>query len=64
VTNENKREYVNLVARHRMTTAIRPQIEAFLQGFWEVVPRKLIRLGRRLACVLCAQHFGTRRCGL
>jgi hypothetical protein len=43
VTNDNKREYVNLVARHRMTTAIRPQIHAFLAGFWEIVPRKLIR---------------------
>lgn len=31
VTNDNKREYVNLVARHRMTTAIRAQIEAFLK---------------------------------
>ena len=31
VTNDNKREYVNLVARHRMTTAIRGQIEAFLK---------------------------------
>lgn len=26
VTNDNKREYVNLVARHRMTTAIRAQV--------------------------------------
>lgn len=34
VTNENKRAYVDLVARHRMTTAIRPQIDAFLAGFW------------------------------
>jgi E3 ubiquitin-protein ligase HUWE1 len=44
VTNDNKREYVNLVARHRMTTAIRGQIEAFLKGFWEIVPRKLISI--------------------
>lgn len=39
VTNENKREYVDLVAEHRMTTAIRAQIQAFLKGFWEMVPR-------------------------
>ncbi|KAI3425184.1 hypothetical protein D9Q98_008953 [Chlorella vulgaris] len=44
VTNDNKGEYVNAVARHRMTTAIRPQIDAFLKGFWEIVPRKLISL--------------------
>jgi hypothetical protein len=43
VTNDSKREYVDLVARHRMTTAIRPQIDAFLSGFWEIVPRRLIR---------------------
>ena len=48
VTNENKREYVNLVARHRMTTAIRPQIESFLKGFWEIVPRKLVRCAAAL----------------
>jgi E3 ubiquitin-protein ligase HUWE1 len=39
VTNENKREYVDLVAEHRMTTAIRAQIQAFLKGFWEMVPK-------------------------
>ncbi len=43
VTNENKKEYVNLVARHRMTTAIREQITAFLTGFWDIVPKELIR---------------------
>jgi len=44
VTNENKREYVDLIARHRMTTAIRSQIDAFLCGFWDVVPRALVGL--------------------
>ncbi|EIE20172.1 HECT-domain-containing protein [Coccomyxa subellipsoidea C-169] len=44
VTNENKREYVDLVAEHRMTTAIRAQIQAFLKGFWEMVPRDLISM--------------------
>lgn len=27
VTEANKREYVNLIARHRMTTSIKPQIQ-------------------------------------
>lgn len=39
VTEENKREYVNLVARHRMTTAIKLQINSFLEGFWDLVPK-------------------------
>lgn len=42
VTNENKREYVDLVARHRMTGAIREQVDAFTRGFWDIVPRELI----------------------
>ena len=39
VTDANKREYVNLVAQHRMTTVIRGQIAAFLGGFWDLVPK-------------------------
>jgi HECT-domain (ubiquitin-transferase) len=42
VTNANKREYVDLVARHRMTNSIRPQIDAFLHGFWEVRSQHLV----------------------
>ena len=42
VTEATKREYVDLVARHRMTTAIKPQIQAFLGGFWELVPKVLL----------------------
>lgn len=44
VTEDNKREYVRLMARHTMTTAIRDQINAFLQGFWEMVPRELVSI--------------------
>jgi E3 ubiquitin-protein ligase HUWE1 len=44
LTEENKREYVNLVARHRMTTAIKAQINAFLTGFWDLVPQALISI--------------------
>ncbi|KAK6940269.1 E3 ubiquitin ligase, domain of unknown function DUF908 [Dillenia turbinata] len=42
VTEENKHEYVDLVTEHRLTTAIRPQINAFLEGFNELIPRELI----------------------
>ncbi|CAA3008577.1 E3 ubiquitin- ligase UPL2-like [Olea europaea subsp. europaea] len=44
VTEENKHQYVDLVAEHRLTTAIRPQINAFLEGFNELIPRDLISI--------------------
>ncbi|KAK9109074.1 hypothetical protein Sjap_017134 [Stephania japonica] len=44
VTEENKHEYVDLVAEHRLTTAIRPQINAFLEGFNELIHRDLISI--------------------
>nr|DAD40895.1 TPA_asm: hypothetical protein HUJ06_015218 [Nelumbo nucifera] len=44
VTEDNKHEYVDLVAEHRLTTAIRPQINAFLEGFNELIPRDLISI--------------------
>jgi hypothetical protein len=55
VTEENKKEYVNLVAQHRMTTAIRGQLHAFLSGFWDLVPK-----ARRPCAIL--QHAAL--CGL
>jgi E3 ubiquitin-protein ligase HUWE1 len=44
VTEENKHQYVDLVAEHRLTTAIRPQINAFLEGFGEIIPKELISI--------------------
>lgn len=44
VTEDNKHKYVDLVAEHRLTTAIRPQINAFLEGFNELIPRDLISI--------------------
>ncbi|KAL3504968.1 hypothetical protein ACH5RR_034809 [Cinchona calisaya] len=44
VTEENKHQYVDLVAEHRLTTAIRPQINAFLEGFNELIHRDLISI--------------------
>ncbi|MCO5577516.1 hypothetical protein L7F22_031347 [Adiantum nelumboides] len=44
VTEENKHEYVDLNAEHKLTTAIRPQINAFLEGFNELVNRELISI--------------------
>lgn len=44
VTDDNKHKYVDLIAEHRLTTAIRPQINAFLEGFNELIPRDLISI--------------------
>lgn len=44
VTEENKHQYVGLVAEHRLTTAIRPQITAFLEGFNELIFGDLISI--------------------
>ncbi|CAI9116114.1 OLC1v1017183C2 [Oldenlandia corymbosa var. corymbosa] len=44
VTEQNKHQYVDLVAEHRLTTAIRPQINAFLEGFNEMITRDLISI--------------------
>ncbi|CAL1353898.1 unnamed protein product [Linum trigynum] len=44
VTEETKHEYVDLVADHILTNAIRPQINSFLDGFNELIPRDLISI--------------------
>ena len=44
VNDGNKHEYVKLIAQHRMTTAIRSQIDAFLDGFYQLVPPDLITI--------------------
>ncbi|XAR67356.1 Ubiquitin--protein ligase [Bertholletia excelsa] len=44
VTEETKHEYVDLVADHILTNAIRPQINSFLEGFNELIPRELISI--------------------
>ena len=44
VTDANKGEYVKLLAHHKMTASVRLQIDAFLQGFHEVVPAELISI--------------------
>ncbi|XP_032242084.2 E3 ubiquitin-protein ligase HUWE1 isoform X2 [Nematostella vectensis] len=44
VTEENKREYVKLVCQMKMTGAIRKQIDSFLEGFYEIIPKRLISI--------------------
>ncbi len=44
VTDENKSQYIQLIAQNRTTTAIRAQIDHFLEGFHELVPPELISI--------------------
>eukprot|EP01114_Cavostelium_apophysatum_P006773 TRINITY_DN1823_c0_g1_i4.p1 TRINITY_DN1823_c0_g1~~TRINITY_DN1823_c0_g1_i4.p1 ORF type:complete len:3344 (-),score=945.09 TRINITY_DN1823_c0_g1_i4:44-10075(-) len=44
VTNENKDEYVRLITEFKMTTAIRPQINGFLEGFQELIDHQLVSI--------------------
>jgi hypothetical protein len=44
VTEENKWEYVRLITELKMTKAVEPQLQAFLEGFHEMVPRSLIAM--------------------
>jgi E3 ubiquitin-protein ligase HUWE1 len=42
VNESNKKEYVDLICQHRMTTAIEKQIKAYLDGFHEMIKPDLI----------------------
>ncbi|XP_003380634.1 putative HECT-domain protein [Trichinella spiralis] len=44
VTDANKMEYVRLVCQMKMTGAIRQQLNAFLEGFYDIIPRRLISI--------------------
>ncbi|XP_064483541.1 E3 ubiquitin-protein ligase HUWE1-like isoform X1 [Ornithodoros turicata] len=44
VTEETTQEYVRLVCQEKMTGAIRKQLNAFLEGFYEMIPKRLIAI--------------------
>jgi hypothetical protein len=44
VTNENKHEYVRLVCQEKMIGSIREQVNAFLEGFYTIIPKSLISI--------------------
>jgi len=44
VTQENKREYIELVIQERFMSRIQQQMNAFLEGFTEIVPLTLIKI--------------------
>jgi E3 ubiquitin-protein ligase HUWE1 len=49
VTDDNKDEYIQLIAEYRLTTSIKEQLDAFLEGFYEIVPKEHIAIVRILA---------------
>jgi len=44
VTNDNKFEYCQLVLHYRLYSCIKPQVDAFLQGFHDLIPNNLIKI--------------------
>ena len=44
VTNENKFEYCQLVLQYRLYSCIKTQVDAFLQGFHDLIPNNLIKI--------------------
>lgn len=44
VNNENKNEYIQKVSFFKLYTSIKGQIDSFLNGFYDCVPRKLISI--------------------
>ena len=44
VTEDNKMDYIRLVCQMKMTGAIRKQLAAFLEGFYNIIPRRLISI--------------------
>eukprot|EP00804_Cyclotella_cryptica_P013242 CCRYP_007021-RA/>CCRYP_007021-RA protein AED:0.07 eAED:0.07 QI:1533/0.88/0.9/1/0.88/0.9/10/126/925 len=44
VTNDNKRRYIYLVAKHHVCDRIKEQADAFTRGLWEVIDRSWLRL--------------------
>eukprot|EP00981_Chlorochromonas_danica_P007095 scaffold1551_cov164-Ochromonas_danica.AAC.23 len=57
VTEDNKWDYVRLVAHHRMTSAISSQIDAFLAGFYDLIPPELV-------CIFSPAELELLICGL
>jgi len=44
VTQENKREFVQLSAQYRLYSSIEKQIENLLSGFYEIIPKELVTI--------------------
>lgn len=52
VTQENRREFVQLSAQYRLYSSIKDQIESLLAGFYEIIPKDLITIVRAYDCLV------------
>ena len=44
MTNENKKEYVEKFTFFKLYGNIKNQIDAFLEGFYELIPKELVSI--------------------
>lgn len=44
MNEDNKKDYVKLVCQMKMTGAIRQQLNAFMEGFYDIIPKRLISI--------------------
>ncbi|CRL01178.1 CLUMA_CG014451, isoform A [Clunio marinus] len=44
VTEENKLEYIQMVCQLKMSGSIKQQLNAFLEGFYDIIPKRLISI--------------------
>ena len=49
VTQENKKEFVQLSANYRLYSSIKEQIESLVAGFYEIIPKDLVSIVSHLA---------------
>lgn len=55
VTDDNKAEYLRLLAHHHLTSSVREQLGAFLDGFHELIPPELVSIfnAQELELLVC-----------
>jgi len=44
VTEENKLEYIQMVCQLKMSGSIKQQLNSFLEGFYDIIPKRLISI--------------------
>ena len=44
VNNQNKNEYIEKLTYFKLYKSIQKQIDAFLEGFYELIPKELVSL--------------------
>lgn len=56
VTQENKREFVQLSAQYRLYSSIKDQIESLSNGFYEIIPKDLITIVSSFSLSACTNN--------